>query len=166
MTIREYLEQIGATPAEMSAKVVARMEQRMMTDGDLKDLQLDTVMDMFKQIAENVHRQNVNSEAKIQAAHSAACRLEDAIKKAEVIQTSVEKQNKLIAQGHILDGRTCDAVSAFRAVISATQDVFGEENMTEAVIVAAIEAGSYMGWRSIMGPKEEPPLVSLKKKPL
>lgn len=158
MTIREYLTQIGTTPAEMSAKVVQRMEQHMMTDGDLKDLQLDTVKSMLHQTIEAACRQNERCEGNISVATVAIETLVKSVEEAEKTKRWIEEQQKLIAQGHIMDAKTCDAVSAFRTVINAVQDVFGEENMTEAVIVAAIEAGSYMGWRSIMGPKEEPPV--------
>lgn len=166
MTIRDYLIQIGATPAEMSAKVINRMEQRMMTDGDLKDLQLDTVKSMLHQTIEAACRQNERCEGNINIADGLINKLSQTIEKAETAQKNVDKQQKLIEQGYIMDAKTCDAVAAFRTVIKTVQDVFGEENMTEAVIIAAIEAGSYMGWRSIMGPKEEPPTINPKRRAL
>ena len=46
---------------------------------------------------------------------------------------------------------TVDSVIAFNAVIKSVQDTFGEEKMTEAVMCKAIEAASYLGYRTIMG---------------
>lgn len=166
MTIREYLTEIGATPAEMSAKVINRMEQHMMTDGDLKDLQLDTVKSMLHQTIEAACRENERCEGNVSIATIAIESLCKSVEEAEKTKRWIEGQQKLIAQCHILDARTCDAVAAFRTVIKAVQDVFGEENMTEAVMVAAIEAGSYMGWRSIMGPKEDAPVINPKRRAL
>lgn len=166
MTIRDYLTQIGTTPSEMSAKVVQRMEQHMMTDGDLKDLQLDTVRDMLYQTINAACRQNERSESNIAIANSTVEKLNKAVNDAEVMQANVDKMQELIAQGYIMDGRTRDAVAAFRTMLASVQDVFGEVNMTEAVMVAAIEAGSYMCWRSIMGPKEELPTIIPKRRAL
>jgi hypothetical protein len=51
------------------------------------------------------------------------------------------------------DPRTKDAILAYQQMLTITQSIFGEENMTEAVMVKAIEAGSYGFWRSVMGGK-------------
>ena len=53
----------------------------------------------------------------------------------------------------ITDESITNGVNAFTLILESVRDVFGEENMTEAVICKAIEAGSYGYWRSIMGPK-------------
>lgn len=49
------------------------------------------------------------------------------------------------------DQRTRDAIACFNATINMVKETFGEENMTETVMCKAIEAGSYIGYRVIMG---------------
>lgn len=49
------------------------------------------------------------------------------------------------------DRKNTDAVLTFRLTLEAVKQVFGENNMTENVIIKAIEAGSFIGYRSIMG---------------
>lgn len=57
---------------------------------------------------------------------------------------------------YISDTDLKNAVACFNSTLTITQDVFGEENMTEAVICKAIEAGSYIAYRAIMGEAQQP----------
>ena len=54
-----------------------------------------------------------------------------------------------------IDCKTLNAIIAYKNILAATKEIFGEENMTEEVMVKAIEAGSYGAWRSIMGGKDD-----------
>jgi hypothetical protein len=49
-----------------------------------------------------------------------------------------------------------NAVAAFNTTLNITKDIFGEDKMTEAVICKAIEAGSYIAYRAIMGEASTP----------
>ena len=51
----------------------------------------------------------------------------------------------------INDRSTKDAVMAFANVLRIVKDIFGEERMSENIMLQAIEAGSYIGYRTIMG---------------
>ena len=51
----------------------------------------------------------------------------------------------------IRDINTRDAVMAFANVLRIVKDIFGEERMSENIMLQAIEAGSYIGYRTIMG---------------
>lgn len=44
-----------------------------------------------------------------------------------------------------------DGLLAMEVVLQAVKDIFGEEKTTPEVICKAIEAGSYLGYRNIMG---------------
>ncbi len=57
---------------------------------------------------------------------------------------------------YIDDSDIRNAVAAFNTTLNITQTVFGKENMTEAVICKAIEAGSYIAYRAIMGEAQPP----------
>lgn len=58
---------------------------------------------------------------------------------------------KLIENREIRDAALC-----FIETLKAVKEVFGEEKMTTEVICQAIEAGSYMGYRTIMGQAAQP----------
>jgi 3-phosphoglycerate kinase len=70
------------------------------------------------------------------------------------------KELKVLSTGtnikYIDDKDIRNAVAAFNTTLNVTKDVFGEKNMTEAVICKAIEAGSYIAYRAIMGEAAAP----------
>lgn len=45
-----------------------------------------------------------------------------------------------------------DSVLAYGNMLQATKNIFGEEKMTENVMIAAIQAASYTAYRNVMGP--------------
>lgn len=69
-------------------------------------------------------------------------------KQIKQMQTTLDAQTDVIN-----DKPTRNGLAAYRTMLEATRDVFGESQMTEAVICKAIEAASYGMWRSVMGPK-------------
>ena len=52
---------------------------------------------------------------------------------------------------------TANALLAFGECLRIVHKEFGDENMTQEVMQAAISAASYMAWRSIMG--ESKPMI-------
>lgn len=48
-----------------------------------------------------------------------------------------------------------DMAVMFNYMLAATKEVFGKENLTENVMMKALEASSYCVWRGIMGGKNE-----------
>lgn len=52
----------------------------------------------------------------------------------------------------IKDADLRDSVLAYGNMLQATKNIFGEENMTENVMIAAIQAASYTAYRNVMGP--------------
>ena len=71
----------------------------------------------------------------------------------ESIEKKLEQAEISVEQHVIRDPTVIDGIVAYRKTLESTRDVFGDENMSEAVICKAIEAASYGMWRSIMGPK-------------
>lgn len=78
---------------------------------------------------------------------------EKTIERAEQTVEALKHYYTGIAKEQVGDSRVRDAVAAYKDVLLATREVFGEERMTANVMIAAIEAGSYVGWRTIMGEK-------------
>lgn len=71
----------------------------------------------------------------------------------KLYRKALEEEASKLGRSYIQDEHTRNGIAAYREVLHATRDVFGDEAMTEAVICKAIEAGSYGMWRSVMGPK-------------
>lgn len=80
-------------------------------------------------------------------------RADEIINRVKEARTSLEKIEKAIAGG-IINRDVADAAIAYRMVLETTKNVFGDD-CTQDVICKAIEAGSYVAWRGIMGPKQE-----------
>lgn len=76
--------------------------------------------------------------------------LNDEFKRGEELLEALKKQRTSDVR-LIKNTDTVDSVIAFKTVLNAVKETLGEENMTEAVMCKAIEAGSYIGYRSIMG---------------
>lgn len=77
--------------------------------------------------------------------------LSDALKEAQRWASILKDQVTNAKLEFIDDNKTRDAVACFNATINMVKATFGEEKMTESVICKAIEAGSYIGYRVIMG---------------
>ena len=71
--------------------------------------------------------------------------------------TNALKEQMITGKIQYIDDREIkNAVNAFTATINNVRQIFGEENMTEAVMCKAIEAGSYIAYRAIMGEEKQP----------
>ena len=154
MTIREYLESIGATQSELSAKVVKRMENVMLGNIDLTQFKADTVLSVLHGATDGLEKAKKAYEAKEQSEERSAKQLDSAILRAHDALNELKAQTAGICDVKINNAETKDAVAAYTATLRATKEIFSEKNMTENVMIAAINAGSYMAWRSIMGPKD------------
>jgi len=153
MTIREYLEQLGATQGEMAAKVVGRMERAMMVDADLSQFKADTVLSVLDKATRELETAKSKSDGVMFRVEALTKQLNSAASWAQANLDDLKKQTAGLKDAKIEDRDTKDAAMAYAFTLRATKEIFGEENMTENVMVAAINAGSYMAWRSIMGPK-------------
>ena len=155
MTIKEYLKSIGAKDNELTANVVKLMENAMLFDVDIKDLQLDTVLEKVK--AENEKTKSVDGSLIMRRleADKAREKLELLLYEVNITYNAKLTEMKQIKDGILMDKDLKDAVTAYRAVLQATVDVFGVDKLTSEVMAGAINAGSYIAWRGIMGPKDK-----------
>lgn len=154
MTIRQYLRGLGATENELKANVIERMERAMMLDTDLEQLKPDTVLAMLEKAVSGVETFNNSLKSNINDGNKIQRELSDKIEAAKDTCDELRTQMNGARNVKINNPETRDAVMAFAATLNATKEIFGAEAMSGDVIVAAINAGSYMAWRSIMGPKD------------
>lgn len=82
--------------------------------------------------------------------------LGDAMQAAAELAKALKQQCGAAKDIYISDTTLQNAVASFTATLRAVQNTFGKESMTEAVICKAIEAGSYIGYRAIMGEAAQP----------
>lgn len=82
--------------------------------------------------------------------------LDSAIERAVSLTDELGARTSDALMRYISDTDLKNAVACFNSTLTITQEVFGEENMTEAVICKAIEAGSYIAYRAIMGEAQQP----------
>ena len=157
MTIREYLKNIGATDQELSAKVLQRMERAMLIDTDLEQFHADTVLSIIQGAASGLENANGQTLATVSKATNAMQELDKAVADARAQLSDLKQQTAGIKDAKINNAETRDAVMAYAAVLNATKEIFGNENLTVEVMTAAINAGSYIAWRGIMGPKDPEP---------
>lgn len=160
MTIREYLKSLGATDAELKAKVVERMEQAMLFDTDITSLTPNALIDYINNATDKMllaaHTLN-GAENTISNININARPIENRLK--TLVQQAEEKRKELqegivtAEKSTITNTDLKDAVLAYAEVLKATKAVFGEAAMTDTTITSAIEAGSDIAWRGIMGPK-------------
>lgn len=154
MTIREFLKELGATEAELSAKVVGRMENAMLFDTDIKQCAPDTVIALINDVCNGLAHRCTELANAMKTAQALGINLNAAITEAKNELHDLSEQTRFTKTVKVSDSKTRDAVLAYASVLNFTKDIFGEENMTESVMTSAIKAGSFMAWRSIMGAKD------------
>lgn len=144
MGLREWMAERGATEQQLNAKVVNMVEEAMTDDAVTSSA---TAKAMVAGLVKSVER----ADAKADALARGVGRLEDRYGKVLALLEEAERD----ARGAVIHSEQVkDGVLAFRKVLEAVRETFGEDRMSDAVMCAAIEAASYGMWRAVMGPKD------------
>ena len=144
-TLRETLEQMGASQQQLSSKVLELTENAIAID---KGLVSRTAVSSAEALDTKIMHLTLNTNALEQ-------RLVNAQKQMAEVKEAIGGYKESTKSSVIEDSRLKDAILLYRNILYLTKDIFGEENMTEAVMIKAIEAGSYGLWRGVMGGKFE-----------
>lgn len=164
--LQEQLTKMGATPSQVNSSTVKMVERAMVEDTEFIQ---KTALDAVERLANTFEeaKQNIGQlSAMVENAEKRAGKIvsgvtEEAKKEVAGLESQVEELRRErfdLAKGTIRDTGLAEAVKAYREVLQATKDVFGEEIEKHALyscIEAAINAGSYIAWRGIMGPKSD-----------
>lgn len=156
----ETLRRLGASEAQIKSSTAKLFEKAMLEDSGFCE---KVAADALERIAKSVTAATANAsyiddkcKEALNGAIAYAEKFEQGLK-AEI--ASYEDQRKkceaYIQQNKsavIYDADLSEAVKAYKAVLAATKEVFGESSNSPEAIVAAINAGSYIAWRGIMGP--------------
>ena len=145
MGIREWLESEGATPTQINSKTVDMLVQGMTDEEISTDA---TVREEISRLERKINQADAKADTLSRGVRSVDERYSR-------VKELLEQTEKATSERTISDPAILDSINAFARMLESVHDTFGEEKMTESVICAAIEAGSYGYWRSIMGPKTE-----------
>lgn len=150
MNLREAMEKRGASSMQINSKTTELIEQILAEDAGIVP---GTVVEYAKRLEKGVRdAQNTVSNCKFE--------MERMKNNAELIARDVETAKQDVSKAvekykqNVIEDRSMkDALVMYTHMLQITKDVFGDENLTENVMMQAIEAGSYAIWRGIMGGK-------------
>ena len=154
--IREKLEEMNLPKLTlngiMSSNALKYIEQIIEENNNVCDKE---VLSQLKRIADTYENASQRAEEIVSQYQNAVSKSQyESRHVINELREMTQKYEKAKEQsdGLITDKKLADAVKAYKAVLEATKEVFGEK-CTESVITASIEAGSFTAWRGIMGPK-------------
>lgn len=150
MDIKQRLIEKGLTPQQAGAKAVEVMQELIAEDSGC----IDNITAGYLRKVNDMCQKN-EKQAKL------ANNDFDYIKKQMIEMFRELRETRYAVENWesgerskiVNDERLVDALNLYRAMLSDTKQVFGDDKMTEAVIIQAIEAAFYGMWRSIMGGK-------------
>ncbi len=150
MDLREELLNKGATKQQTESKVVEMVEEILAKNADVVD---GTVLSYKKSVERDLRNQKEVLFQLGRETEKLRRALKDTNNKLIDISVDVSKAVSEYNGKVIEDTKMKDALIMYSHMLGITKEVFGEENMTESVMMQAIEAGSYAIWRGIMGSK-------------
>lgn len=150
--MKAWLREKGATEAQVNSKTVDLIE-RAMLDGEVSVS--ETAAEQIRILGKRVDAAAEVVRIAELKADGVTRELEEFDRRARDVLDLLNQAEVAADQVSIGDPAITDGLVAFERMLVAVRDTFGQPAMTDAVICAAIEAGSYGMWRSIMGPKHE-----------
>ena len=150
MNLRERMEEKGASPVQIKSKTVEIIEDIMAEDAGVIPVAAN---DRAKEI-EKALQKNDRDVRNLNYAISEMKRTINGLRgdMAEVsnaAQTFVDSNNGKRVENKKLK----DAILTYNHLLVISKEVFGEDKMTENVIMQIIESSSYAFWRAVMGGK-------------
>lgn len=139
--IRNYLLKNGCTTAQADSKA-ARLLRDALVDGKVSASA--TTHEAMKQLQSDM----LDVDRSVSSAKKQTDAINDELRLLD--ERLANEKAKVITDPVLMDG-----LNAFARILRTVKEEFGDDKMSENVIVAAIEAGSYGYWRSVMGPKQK-----------
>lgn len=143
MDLREQLIEKGLTPQQANAKAVDMLERLL---AENKGIETEMVNEYLSKTVSRLKETELLLNQRNYELCSLKKAMEEIDKKVSLYTVSAEKEI-------VNDPKMLDTLNFYTALLKRTQDVFGAEKMTEAVIIQLLETASYGIWRSIMGAK-------------
>lgn len=145
ISFQEMAERAGLTPQQLGGKVYKQ----------LLGVALDEELDSVKTARAECDGIDARYSSLARSSYDQSQTIDKLDRRLDALRRKVsETQKEIESQTDFIDDKpTRMGVLAYREILRATVDVFGEDKMTEAVMCKAIEEAGYGAWRSIMGPK-------------
>lgn len=150
--MKAWLSEHGATDAQVNCKAVDMLEKAML-DGEVSVS--ETAAEAIRDLAKSVDASWDAAKVAERRAASVNGMVDEIDRRVRELRDLLDQAEVAVDQVSIGDPAITDGLVAFERMLVAVRDTFGQPAMTDAVICAAIEAGSYGMWRSVMGPKHE-----------
>lgn len=151
MDLIKKMEQLGANKSQLTSNTLALAVRAIAEDESVIP---DTVRLDVVRLASNIE----NASKRLEDANA---KVKYSIESAEYVTRKIKEEAQKATENYevakrreasvITDKDLSEAVKAYRAVLQATTDVLG--NLDKDTQIAAINAGSYIAWRGIMGGK-------------
>jgi len=143
MDLRTELKRYGLTDQQLNSKAVSCMEDIIIKKNDAVDQMA------FERLNEEVKK----SADMLKKIEYMVAKNQEIMNCADNAVNEYKKYADSLKNQAILNPNTRDALNLYTAILSTTKDIFGEENLTEQVMIKLLETASYGMWRSIMGGK-------------
>lgn len=143
MDLKDELRKRGLTEQQINSKAVETTEAVL---AEKQGVEIDTLRKLVKSLELQVRMEsNLSNDREY--------RLKKMMNDIDQVENKVSRYVENVEKTIVNDPKLCDALNFYSALLTRTQEVFGAENMTEAVIVKTLETASYSVWRGIMGAK-------------
>lgn len=158
--LEEQLVKQGATPAQLKSSTVKLVEKAITEDSGFVDKAALDVLERLAATFEEAKSNTAELKAMVEDASRKADRIvggvtaeaKKEVAKLEEQVNALKRERDNFRAARINDSQIVEAVKAYRAVLEATKDVFGEA-MTEEIMKKAIKAAGFVAYRGVMGPK-------------
>lgn len=143
MDIKQELRKRGMTEQQINSKVVSCFEEIMLDNQDIVNIASAKSL-----------QEKVDSAVKaLEKAESYKSYFDDAVQSANSKICQMSLMADVMQEHSIVNPQLQDAFALYCAIIDKAKATFGDEKMTESVIVQLLETASFAVWRGIMGSK-------------
>ena len=143
MDIKQELRKRGMTEQQINSKVVSCFEEIMLDNQDIVNI-----------TAAKALQEKVDSAVKaLEKAESYKSYFNSALQSTNSKIRQMSLMADVMQEHSIVNSQLQDAFALYCAIIDKAKATFGDEKMTESVIVQLLETASFAVWRGIMGSK-------------
>ena len=143
MDIKQELRKRGMTEQQINSKVVSCFEDIMLDNQDIVNI-----------TAAKTLQEKVDSAVKaLEKAESYKSYFNSALHSANSKICQMSLMADVMQEHSIVNSQLQDAFALYCAILDKAKATFGDEKMTESVIVQILETASFAVWRGIMGSK-------------
>lgn len=143
MDIKQELRKRGMTEQQINSKVVSCFEEIMLDNQDIVNI-----------TAAKTLQEKVDSAVKtLEKAESYKAYFGKALQSTNAKICEMSLMADVMQEHSIVNPQLQDAFALYCAILDKAKSTFGDEKMTESVIVQLLETASFAVWRGIMGSK-------------